>query len=108
MNELLQQRCFNHATREAAARCPSCRRFFCRECVTEHEGRVLCSVCLRKPARAPLLQRSAFTRLLRGAPIALGFLTAWFFFFLIGQVLTLLPDSFHDAALWKVPWTEEK
>src|SRR5580658_7631208 len=33
---LLDQRCFNHDLREAVAQCPSCKRFFCRECVTEH------------------------------------------------------------------------
>ena len=45
---LAHQRCFNHATREAVARCPECHHFFCRECITEHDDRVLCTGCLKK------------------------------------------------------------
>ena len=43
---LLDQRCSNHALREAAVQCPSCKRFFCRECVTEHAGRMICVNCV--------------------------------------------------------------
>ena len=46
MDDLLHQRCFNHMLREAVACCPECRRYFCRECVTEHEDKVLCAACL--------------------------------------------------------------
>jgi hypothetical protein len=60
MQNLLLQRCFNHGMREAAARCPECGRFYCRECITEHDDRVLCSACLKKLARAPLAKRPAF------------------------------------------------
>ena len=47
-------RCFNHADRMAAARCLTCQRSYCRECVTEHDGRLTCAACLRKrgPERA--------------------------------------------------------
>jgi formylmethanofuran dehydrogenase subunit E len=41
-------RCQRHPGREAAARCPSCQQSFCRECITEHEGRMLCLACLTK------------------------------------------------------------
>lgn len=43
--KLLHKRCFNHAEREATARCPVCTRDFCRECVTEHDHRMLCRSC---------------------------------------------------------------
>lgn len=49
---LQRQRCFNHAEREATARCPVCKRDFCRECITEHNHRMLCRSCLASaPAR---------------------------------------------------------
>ncbi|MFN7139481.1 MAG: rhomboid family protein, partial [Limisphaerales bacterium] len=48
MQNLTQQHCLNHFTREAAARCPECKQFFCRECITEHDDRVICAGCLRK------------------------------------------------------------
>lgn len=108
MNPLALQRCFNHGTREAVARCPSCARFFCRECVTEHEDRVICSACLKKLARVPLLQRPAFAHLRRTAQCAAGVFLAWFFFYLIAASLVKLPTSFHEGTLWQVDWMNKE
>jgi hypothetical protein len=84
------QRCANHTGREAAARCPECRSFFCRECVTEHEGRVLCAACIRRLTAAGAARRRPLLRRLAGiVPIGLGLLTAWLFFFLFGRALIL-------------------
>jgi hypothetical protein len=47
-NPIRAARCALHAGREAAARCPVCTRHFCRECVTEHHGRLLCFACLKE------------------------------------------------------------
>jgi hypothetical protein len=101
MQSLAQQRCFNHAAREAAVRCPECARFYCRECVTEHEGRLICTSCLRKVARVPLLQRHGFVRTLRVLRCALSVFLLWFVFYLIGEGLASLPDSFHQGTLWQ-------
>ncbi len=101
MRDLTYQRCLNHAEREAVARCPGCGRFFCRECVTEHEDRVLCAVCLRKAGRPPLLQRRGFAGGTRLAQCLAGLVVAWFFFYLIGEVLLALPASFHEGTLWQ-------
>ena len=108
MNALTQQRCHNHASREAVARCPECRQFFCRECITEHDDRVLCAACLAKLVRLPLTKRPLFVGFLRGARGAFGLLVAWFFFFLVGQHLVSLPNEFHEQSVWSVPWTERK
>src|SRR5437867_12018246 len=104
MPSLAHQLCFNHAEREAVARCPECRRFFCRECVTEHDDRVICAACLRKLAHQPLLKRPAFAAALRAMQCALGLFVAWFFFYLIGTGLLALPNSFHEGTLWQVNW----
>ena len=48
MTPLFQQRCLHHLSREAACRCPVCRSYFCRECVTEHDDRLVCAGCLKK------------------------------------------------------------
>jgi hypothetical protein len=101
MLDLAQQRCFNHAAREAVARCPECRQFFCRECITEHEDRVVCAACLKKLTASESTQRRAFSGVMRFVRVAIGILIAWFFFFLIGEILVRLPDSFHEGALWK-------
>jgi hypothetical protein len=108
MQNLSYQRCSNHAVREAVARCPECKRFFCRECITEHDDRVLCAGCLKKLARVPLTRRPAFVGLIRAVQCTAGFLIAWFFFFLIGQSLTRLPDSFHEETIWQVPWVDKE
>jgi hypothetical protein len=101
---LTYQRCFNHATREAVARCPSCGQTFCRECITEHEDRVICAACLRKLARVPLLQRRGFAIALHLGQCLIGALLCWFFFYVIGETLLSLPSSFHEATLWQSNW----
>ena len=108
MKAIVQERCFNHGLREAVARCPECRRFFCRECVTEHDDRVLCSACLAKSNTASLTRRRAFAGVRRAAQCIFGLLIAWFFFFLIGELLLQLPSNFHNDVLWTVPWTRQE
>lgn len=108
MPSLAHQRCFNHVAREAVARCPECGYCFCRECITEHEDRVVCAVCLKKLARQPLRRHTAFARVWRLARCALGVIIAWFFFFLIGDALLRVPTSFHEGTLWQVPWIDKE
>jgi hypothetical protein len=108
MQSLAQQRCFNHAAREAAARCPACGRFYCRECVTEHDDRLVCAACLRKIAHVPLLKRRGFARTLLVVRCALSVFLLWFMFYLIGEGLASLPDSFHQGTLWQVHWFERE
>jgi hypothetical protein len=108
MQTLAHQHCFHHAAREAVARCPDCRQYFCRECITEHDDRVVCSACLKKLTRPPLTQSLALVKILRCAQLAFGILLAWFFFFLIGEGLLKLPDSFHEGTLWQVHWIDKE
>lgn len=108
MNAITHQRCYNHAGREAVARCPECGQYFCRECITEHDDRVVCAACLKKLTQQTLARHGAFAWLLRLTQCACGILIAWFFFFLIGDQLSKLPNSFHEGTLWQVPWMDEK
>src|SRR6266566_2805346 len=108
MKDLAYQRCFNHAQREAAARCPECGRFFCRECITEHDDRVICSMCLRKLARVPLLQRRGFAGAFQICQCLLGLLVAWFFLYLVGEALAAMPTAFHEGTLWKASWLDKE
>jgi hypothetical protein len=91
---ILDQRCSNHALREAAVQCPSCKRFFCRECVTEHAGRMICVACVNAVTRdAHDRGRSARAR---WAVTALaGILIAWFVFYYLGLTLARIPSEFH-------------
>lgn len=74
-------RCLFHPLREAAARCPHCGGTFCRECVTDEEGKLACPPCLRRLARPPAPNASLtgrFRQVLAGVT-ALASLMALFF-----------------------------
>ena len=98
---MLHHRCLHHPVREAAARCPECRQFFCRECVTEHEGRVICTPCLRRLTRPAAERRFAFAPFFRVLNLAAGFVAATLCFYALGQVLLRTPSDFHEGTLWK-------
>lgn len=107
MTRLVHQRCFNHSLREAAARCPECGRCFCRECITEHDDRVICAACLRKVARPPFTQRTGFLTAVRSLQVIAGVITLWVFFYFLGHMVESIPDAFHEGALWKESWDDE-
>ena len=100
MSTFALQRCLHHLEREAVARCTSCTQHFCRECIVEHDGRVICSEC-----RGKLLQKS-------GTTISIGkrlgtwsmwrsIFVFWFCIYLFGKTLLLIPSSFHEGDVWK-------
>jgi hypothetical protein len=95
------QRCVRHPEREAAARCLECGRFFCRECVSEHDDRVLCASCLAAGLRVHVHDRSRFRHLGRGLLAALSICVAWWFFDLVGRGLMRLPSSVHEGTIWE-------
>lgn len=99
---LHHRRCANHAQREAAARCPECKRFYCRECVTEHESRVLCASCLaRKSEVRQAGKRHPFRGLFRSAQFLFGVILVWLLFYAIGDLLVRIPTSFHEGEVWE-------
>jgi hypothetical protein len=108
MASLLAQRCWNHAAREAVARCPECGKFFCRECVTEHEDREVCSACLKQLAAQKQARRRSFAPLGRAVAAIGGMVVASLFFFLIGRVLVNMPADFHEGTIWERTFEEIK
>lgn len=100
MPNLSDQRCLNHSLREAVARCPECGQFYCRECITEHEERVICAACLKKLVATRPAERRNFATLLRVLQASLGLFIVWLFFFLLGQALLAVPTAFHDGGFW--------
>jgi len=108
MPALSHQRCFHHASREAAARCPECGQFYCRECITEHDDRVICASCLKKLARVPFTQSGGFVSVVRALQLIFSLTVLLVFFYLLGQSLLSVPSSFHDGTVWKPdPLAEE-
>ena len=67
-----------------------CARYFCRECVTEHGGRLLCVVCLRVAAPKDAARPAArFVRKWLAMPAVMGFAFAgaWLLLYEFGQAL---------------------
>ncbi|MBN2374270.1 rhomboid family protein [bacterium] len=88
-------RCLIHPEREAAALCLSCGQYFCRECVTEHKGKVLCTLCLNKEKDSTARKRR-LPRLIRaGLAIITGLIVCYILFYSLGTVLSLITDAFH-------------
>ena|SRR6186713_890205 len=98
--DLTQKRCVNHWQREAVARCPVCNRFFCRECVTEHDDRVICASCLNKQIAQKEASRMSLRPVMRAFHMAFAILVLWMFFYYMGEILLSLPDSFHEGTIW--------
>lgn len=94
MSSLADQRCANHLSREAVVRCPGCRGFYCRECVTEHRGRMICAACSAR-------EQAAAAGRARTIPWALasagGFLIAWVIFYYLGELLARIPSDFFES-----------
>jgi len=95
------RRCARHPEREAAARCPACREFFCRECVIEHEGKLLCASCLAKTAVAGTRRREQLAALRRAVEATAGVVVLWLAFYAIGALLLKIPAAVHDGTVWK-------
>lgn len=99
MTTISAKRCFNHALREAVARCPVCGKFYCRECIVEHDGRMICARCLL-PGEATLRKGRFLSGMVRTFQLLTGVLVLWLAFFLMGRALLCLPSSFHEGTLW--------
>jgi len=96
----LQQRCWNHDSREAVCRCLACGRSFCRECVTEHESRLVCAGCLRKLVEAAAVRRGRMRRMASTALMLAGLLLAWGVFFAAGESMIALREH-AERAEWQ-------
>jgi hypothetical protein len=97
---IAQERCSNHASREAVARCPECGRYFCRECISEHDGRAICAFCLKRLGKRPA-RRSRLAGFMRAVQVLIGVLLLWASFYLLGKTLLAIPSSFHDMSTWQ-------
>ena len=96
--QLTHVRCFQHVSREAVARCPECQRFYCRECVTEHHGRMICRSCLEDLLAENKIERKGFLHGVVGWLLAgIGLMLAAYVFYLLGRILLRIPSSFHSG-----------
>jgi hypothetical protein len=93
--------CFHHPQREAAAKCVSCGRSFCRECVTPVDRRMMCATCFKeKTAVKEAKPRDWFVVSIAGQAV-LGLFGVWFVAYFIGRMLLQIPSSFHEGTVWE-------
>lgn len=97
MDNLRRNRCFNHQSREAVARCPGCNNDFCRECITEHGGKMLCVNCLRAIVERRAGKVRFFQRVVLFFGLMVSFWLCYLFFCWTGELLGSIPDKFHDT-----------
>jgi hypothetical protein len=108
MTNLPQSHCLNHDDREAVARCPECGNFYCRECIAEHDDRVICAACLRKMLRRPEKKsHPTFAWLARLTTFCFSLLLGWLAFYCVGKILLSIPTQFHDGTLWQNRFWQE-
>ena len=104
MTTLGLRHCFHHADREAVAQCPECGRVFCRECITEHDDRIICASCLQRLVRSETEARakSRFSWSFLTVPlrIVVSLCVAWLCFYTVGRLLLSLPSEFRSGAVW--------
>jgi hypothetical protein len=104
---LSRARCANHESRQASGICPSCARPFCRECLTEHDGRLTCAACLKRAgpaAHAGGAFKGWADKLTIPAMLIGALLASWLAFYVLGSSLELItaPDA-PPAAGTKAP-----
>jgi len=97
--------CAIHPDRNAGARCPQCEQFYCSECITEHEGRLICAACLHAPEEVEPDARNGF-RKVAGLfsvvlQLSLAIFFCWLIFYVFAQTLGDMPDDFHDGTIWE-------
>lgn len=95
MSTLTYTRCYHHNDREAVARCPECAHYFCRECISDFQGKALCAQCLSlmiardtHPKKTPWVSLKIILALS-------GVTLAWFLFYTLGTLLMKIPVEFH-------------
>jgi hypothetical protein len=97
MKNALQHFCLNHNGREAVARCPECSQFFCRECIVEHDDRVICAACLKRVSAKKTRAGGRFARVLRHVFLfSASFLLCWILFYALAQGLLHIPAEIHE------------
>lgn len=103
MSSIAPQRalCLNHPRREAAARCTSCGQSYCRECITNYEGRMVCSACYKSKTEIKEKVPRDWFVLFAVLQTTLGFAALWVTVWFLGRVLLSIPSSFHEGTVWE-------
>ena len=67
---------------------------------------MICTACLGRLSVTPAIRRRFLTKIWTAGRLAAGLAVLWFIFYLLGSLLLLLPDSFHDGSIWQGDWLD--
>ena len=98
---LKNRRCFNHADREASARCPVCQNDFCRECITEHKGKMLCVNCLKESTQKKQNKKKIFAPVFYILLLAITVIIIFLCFVNMGRGIAFREINKHENASFK-------
>lgn len=102
---LPRRHCMRHSQREPVAKCLGCGGALCRECVSQHDGKIYCVHCLaklRQPATAPAATGRRWWPILRSAAeTVLAVMVVWGIFYGIGAIAVRIPSEFHEGTMWQ-------
>lgn len=99
--------CAIHPAREAVARCPSCSAFYCRECITEHDYRMICAGCLAALLEGKGEVEKKGGRAGLGGPaitlvqVVVGVMVVWFVCFTMAELLREMPPDLHSGSMFE-------
>lgn len=96
--------CRIHFQRPASAQCPGCKKYYCSECITEHDGRNTCAKCLKSAhdeSSAPAKVGLTWFQPMPIIHFAIALIVTWTVFYLLAQTLASIPDSFHGGTIWE-------
>lgn len=98
---LARATCVLHPHREAAARCVSCGRPFCRECITALDRRMYCAACFKEKTGRKEKRKRDWFLLTTSVQLVVGLFVLWLTAYWIGKMLVDLPTSFHEGTIWE-------
>ena len=91
--------CLHHPRREAAARCTSCGQPFCRECITELDGRMVCGSCYQQKTQVTTKPKRDWFFVSVTLQALLGLALLWWNARILGDYL-MKPSAFHEGHVW--------
>lgn len=100
-SSLTRAGCFLHPSREAAARCVSCGRSYCRECVTALDRRMYCAACFKEKTGVKQKRKRDWFLVTTSVQFVIGLFGLWLTAYILGRVLVELPTGFHEGTVWE-------
>ena len=102
--KVAQATCQIHFRRPAAAKCMVCKLYYCKECVTEHDGKNTCASCLKsahEESATPVKHSMTWFQPMPIIHLVLALILMWAVSYLVAQTLSSIPDSFHEGTIWE-------